>query len=579
MRKRIWKSILSGVLAVSLIVPGTSLFAAESDETTVMEAVTDDEAGPVSNEMEEPESTLYTDAMQEEEALAGSENLSEESFEDEEPEGFEETEDVEWIGDPETAYETESEPTPGEPDPDSVDWNSFQVTFNTEAAPEPGKSITLPVTVKNTLNEAVTPRLYVWYYRERYNSETYPGEPFGTISGSGYSQSEETLTLSANQEASLVLTGVIPDTWNEKSCIAIVVSDYNNGHMGQGEYPEESSSSDIYFEETEQVVKGQFDVPMELTVRAYCDGADHLVSLWTEDGDILPAKLTPTDGVFTCTYTPKRRSHAIKVTVTAYDESDKEITSAVSSVEVYCEDNAKVTNPQNTVKIAKNGSKTVNVTTSGTTGQMHYVWYWYDRTKTVKDDSGSAHYYEHYIPDADGSSAAYTVKNYSDTNIVYGCEVLDDRGYVGKAEFTFELCGSHTGSWVVTKQPTTSAEGQETRTCTTCGFVETRSVAKLPAPAPVKPQPVSASIKASKTSVKLGKKATIKITADSKAKLTVKAKSKNAKNKKYVKITNGKTAKLAFTRKAPKGTYKFTVTSPARGNYKKTTKTINIKVK
>ena len=86
----------------------------------------------------------------------------------------------------------------------------------------------------------------------------------------------------------------------------------------------------------------------------------------------------------------------------------------------------------------------------------------------------------------------------------------------------------------------------------------------------------SATIKASKSTVKKGKKSTVKITANSGGKITVKAKSKNAKNKEYVKIKNNK---LTFSKKAAKGKYTFTVTSAAKGNYKKTTKTITIRVK
>ena len=86
----------------------------------------------------------------------------------------------------------------------------------------------------------------------------------------------------------------------------------------------------------------------------------------------------------------------------------------------------------------------------------------------------------------------------------------------------------------------------------------------------------NATIKASKATVKLGKKTTVKITSTSGGKITVKGKSKNAKNKKYVKISG---SKVIFQKKAPKGTYKFNVTSAAKGNYKKTTKTISIKVK
>ncbi len=91
-----------------------------------------------------------------------------------------------------------------------------------------------------------------------------------------------------------------------------------------------------------------------------------------------------------------------------------------------------------------------------------------------------------------------------------------------------------------------------------------------------------AAIKASKTTVKKGKKTTVKVTSDSGAKLTAAAnntKAKSALKKKYVKITNGKTAKISFTKKAPKGTYKFKVTSPASGSYKETAKIITIKVK
>ena len=87
--------------------------------------------------------------------------------------------------------------------------------------------------------------------------------------------------------------------------------------------------------------------------------------------------------------------------------------------------------------------------------------------------------------------------------------------------------------------------------------------------------PKAATIKASKSTVQKGKKTTVKINTNG-GTITIKGKSKKAKNKKYVKIKNNK---ITFQKKAPKGTYKFTVTSAAKGNYKKTTKTISIKVK
>ena len=91
-----------------------------------------------------------------------------------------------------------------------------------------------------------------------------------------------------------------------------------------------------------------------------------------------------------------------------------------------------------------------------------------------------------------------------------------------------------------------------------------------------------AAIKASTAKVKSGRAATVKVTSDSDSKLTVKAsgsKAKKALKKKYVKVTNGKTAKIRFTKKAPKGKYTFKVISPENDRCRKTTRKITINVK
>ena len=88
-----------------------------------------------------------------------------------------------------------------------------------------------------------------------------------------------------------------------------------------------------------------------------------------------------------------------------------------------------------------------------------------------------------------------------------------------------------------------------------------------------------ATITASTTKVRRGKKTTVKIVCNSGANLAVVGKNALAKNKKYVKIKNGRTAKLIFYKRASKGKYIFKVTSSANGSYKKTTKTITIRVK
>ncbi len=61
----------------------------------------------------------------------------------------------------------------------------------------------------------------------------------------------------------------------------------------------------------------------------------------------------------------------------------------------------------------------------------------------------------------------------------YTCACGD--GWVGDHT---EMLGHNYSDWTTTKEPTTEAEGQQTRTCSRCGETETRSVDKLPAPEP-----------------------------------------------------------------------------------------------
>ena len=117
------------------------------------------------------------------------------------------------------------------------------------------------------------------------------------------------------------------------------------------------------------------------------------------------------------------------------------------------------------------------------------------------------------------------------------------------------------------EQTTTSEQTAKQGATTTTGQTTT--------PIPTK----KATIKASKKTVKYGKKSTVNITSNSGAKLSVKGKNSLAKNKKCVTVKGGKTAKIIFKKTAPKGKYKFTVTSPANGSFKKTTKNIVIRVK
>ena len=84
----------------------------------------------------------------------------------------------------------------------------------------------------------------------------------------------------------------------------------------------------------------------------------------------------------------------------------------------------------------------------------------------------------------------------------------------------------------------------------------------------------SDSISYTKKSVTHGKKAIVKFTCESGKKITIQGKNTLAKNKSYVTIKNGKTAKVTFSKKAPKGSYRFLVKTVS--GYKKT---ITLKVK
>lgn len=80
-------------------------------------------------------------------------------------------------------------------------------------------------------------------------------------------------------------------------------------------------------------------------------------------------------------------------------------------------------------------------------------------------------------------------------------------------------------------------------------------------------------IKPSQDFVYFGKKTTVRVSSSSNSNLKVVGQNTLAKKSKYVKIKSGKNARLVFTKKAPKGRYKFKI----KGN--KTTKTITIRVR
>ena len=126
---------------------------------------------------------------------------------------------------------------------DNLNWNAFRVILTTDQEVAAGNEVTFQVRVGNTTDQELTPTIYVWYYREEDNSDQYPGEGFGEIQGSVIQTNPESshpkVTIPSLEEVTFTLTGTIPDTWNEKSQILVVISASADGCMGQGAYPPE----------------------------------------------------------------------------------------------------------------------------------------------------------------------------------------------------------------------------------------------------------------------------------------------------------------------------------------------------
>lgn len=130
----------------------------------------------------------------------------------------------------------------------------------------------------------------------------------------------------------------------------------------------------------------------------------------------------------TC-FMDRSAAYPIKVAVTIYNASHEQIDSdQIVVVPITPDDGARVINETNELKISRGGTKTISVETTGTTGDITCFWEWY----SIEDDDEWGE-----IPGA--TSTTYTVTDYNDTDIAYWCEVRDDYGIVGWADFRFEF--------------------------------------------------------------------------------------------------------------------------------------------
>lgn len=135
------------------------------------------------------------------------------------------------------------------------DWGAFQVKLTTSDTVKAGKNVTFKVSVTNTTNKSIK---LSWinplYYRDKDNSEKYPGVEFGKLSDSkGNSVHNEegglakNITLAAKEKKTFTLSGTIPKTWGKNGQILVVVGSQSgkNGYFGQGEYNGKSSNTSV----------------------------------------------------------------------------------------------------------------------------------------------------------------------------------------------------------------------------------------------------------------------------------------------------------------------------------------------
>ena len=149
---------------------------------------------------------------------------------------------------------------------------------------------------------------------------------------------------------------------------------------------------------------------------------------------------------------------------------------------------------------------------------------------------------------------------------------IHESGHVQKANHTWD-------KGIVTKEPTTSAAGVRTYTCTACKATKTEEIAKLKEANPLKIAGKTATVKYSKLkkkaqTLRVGK--VIKFTRKGQGKLTY---AKVSGNKKIT--VNKKTGKVTVKKGIKKGTYKVRVKVRAAGNagYKAATRKVSFKVR
>lgn len=117
--------------------------------------------------------------------------------------------------------------------------------------------------------------------------------------------------------------------------------------------------------------------------------------------------------------------------------------------------------------VGHNYSSEVKTATCTEKGYITYTCITCGDTYTEDQTDATGHTYHEKV-----TAPTCTEKGYT----TYICSVCGDSYTRNKTSAT----GHNWGSWKVTKEPTTSSEGTEDRTCKNCGKTDSRSIAKLP---------------------------------------------------------------------------------------------------
>ena len=119
-----------------------------------------------------------------------------------------------------------------------------------------GQTAEFTITIKNVSDSGMDFQVFDWYYREKDNSETYPGVDFGNVYYSNGIEYDEMsmIHLDINESVVFAAKGIVPDTWSEKSEMLFVMA-----------------TRDVFYSQVGYTNEQQNDVPVSKPVEQKAD--------------------------------------------------------------------------------------------------------------------------------------------------------------------------------------------------------------------------------------------------------------------------------------------------------------------